>query len=102
MQTRFAFITHIHGDHQLGILKIIYERDQLLEGFDEKNKFYVITPSPMMTWMELFVKDSLKYPEMVVLVPSKNLNPENNYYYQWFDPGSYKDCKATEAKDTTD
>ena len=39
---------------------------------------------------------------MVVLVPSKNLNPENNYYYQWFDPGSYKDCKATEAKDTTD
>jgi ribonuclease Z len=27
MKTRCVFITHIHGDHQLGILKIMYERD---------------------------------------------------------------------------
>ena len=31
MKTRVVFITHIHGDHQLGILKFLYERDQLLQ-----------------------------------------------------------------------
>ena len=36
----------------------------------------------MMEWMSLFVNDSLKHPEMVVLVPSKSLNPEDVYYYQ--------------------
>lgn len=77
LTTRFIFITHIHGDHQLGILKIIYERDQLLKQEDEKNKMYVVTPAPMMSWMELFVKDSLKFPNMIVLVPSDSLNPEN-------------------------
>jgi ribonuclease BN (tRNA processing enzyme) len=25
------FITHIHGDHQLGVIKIMYERDKILK-----------------------------------------------------------------------
>jgi ribonuclease Z len=37
---RVVFITHIHGDHQLGIIKILAERDRLLrriyEGAEEK------------------------------------------------------------------
>jgi len=49
---------------------------------DENDKIYVVTPTPMMEWMKLFVKDSLKHPENVVLVPSRNLNPEDKYYYQ--------------------
>ena len=32
LATQFVFITHIHGDHQLGILKIMLERDRLLTG----------------------------------------------------------------------
>jgi hypothetical protein len=35
----------------------------------------------MLDWMKLFVKDSLKHPEMVELVPSKNLNAEDKYYH---------------------
>ena len=31
LKTRAVFITHIHGDHQLGILKFMYERDKLLQ-----------------------------------------------------------------------
>ena len=30
LRTRIVFITHIHGDHQLGILKIMSERDNIL------------------------------------------------------------------------
>ena len=51
LQTRVVFITHIHGDHQLGILKILHERDQL----NPEDTMYVVTPSPMMEWMQLFV-----------------------------------------------
>ena len=36
----------------------------------------------MMEWMEMFVEDTLKHPNMVELVPSNQLNPEANYYYQ--------------------
>jgi ribonuclease Z len=28
---RVVFITHIHGDHQLGIIKIMAERDKLID-----------------------------------------------------------------------
>ena len=78
LKTRAVFITHIHGDHQLGILKLMTERDILLQQDGiEQSKLYVITPTPMMAWMEIFVRDSLHFPDMVVLVPSKNLNPEN-------------------------
>jgi hypothetical protein len=68
LRTQFVFITHLHGDHQHGILKILQERDSL---FDESmmnqdyindNKIYVVLPSPMMKWMQLFVSDSLKHP----------------------------------------
>ena len=53
-------------------------RDEL----NPQDKLYVVTPSPMMKWMQLYVQDSLKHPEMVMLVPSENLNPEDQYYYQ--------------------
>lgn len=103
MQTRVVFITHIHGDHQLGIMKIMYERDQLHgENPEPSNKLYVVTPSPMMNWMKLFVSDSLKHPNMVELVPSKSFNPEDQYYYQFYEPNRYRDVEAGEILDKED
>lgn len=102
LKTKVAFITHIHGDHQLGILKIMFERDNLLKEFNASNKLYVVTPTPMMGWMKMFVKDSLKFPEMVVLVPSKSLNPEDKYYYQLYDSSKYRDVEASEIMDKED
>lgn len=80
MQTRAIFITHIHGDHQLGVLKIMQERDNLMNK-DSSEKFYIVTPTPMLEWMTTF-RDQLKNrPDLFVLVPSTTLNPEEFYYY---------------------
>jgi hypothetical protein len=66
------------------------ERD-LLHDEKSNDKLYVVTPTPMMAWMELFVSDSLKRPDLVVLVPSKSLNSEDRYYYQQYEPNRYRD-----------
>ena len=86
LKTRVIFITHIHGDHQLGVLKVMFERDKLQQDLpqDKRTKLYIVTPTPMMKWMEEFRQDSLKHPELVELVPSNTLNPEKSYYYQKF------------------
>lgn len=56
MKLKAVFITHIHGDHQLGILKIMAERDKLIhtmgEGFDPNNKLFIVTPTVMIDYME--------------------------------------------------
>jgi ribonuclease Z len=49
---RLVFITHIHGDHQLGILKIMSERDRLIDKPDPLNKLYIVTPTPMLDYLE--------------------------------------------------
>lgn len=66
----------------------------------EKNKIYVVTPDPMLTWMQLFIDDSLVHSDAVVLVPSDQLNPEPVYYYQRevngrpFRQSNYKDAEV--------
>jgi hypothetical protein len=58
------------------------ERDRLLKEFDPNNKLYVIVPSPMREWMDIFRTESLQYPDMVVYISSEQLNPDpiKNYY----------------------
>ena len=36
----------------------------------------------MLHWMILFANDSLLHREVVVILPSDQLNPEDKYYYQ--------------------
>ena len=77
INTRVVFITHIHGDHQLGVLKILSEREKA----GATDSIFVVTPTPMLEWMQLFINDSLENPELVHLVPSNDLNPEQSYFY---------------------
>lgn len=58
LSTRVVFITHIHGDHQLGVLRIMSERDKLATS--ESGKLFVVAPTTMLEWLTLFVKDSLQ------------------------------------------
>lgn len=56
LKTRVIFITHIHGDHQLGILKMMQERD-ILSSLQEpalRTKMFIAVPTPMMDWMRVY------------------------------------------------
>jgi ribonuclease BN (tRNA processing enzyme) len=98
--TRVLFITHIHGDHQLGILKIMQERDLVLDQLPESERtpIFVVVPTPMMEWVQTF-QAQLKHTSMTVLIPSTLLNPEQVYYYQHFDfENVYKGVVADTSK----
>lgn len=59
---RVIFITHIHSDHNLGILDTIAERNKLLkkkykgdiEEFN-KNKLFLIIPYNVLPWIHSYV-----------------------------------------------
>jgi ribonuclease Z len=56
LKMRGVFITHIHGDHQLGVIKIMLERDRLIDAQgtsrDPNNKLYVVAPNIMLDYLE--------------------------------------------------
>ncbi len=56
LKTRVIFITHIHGDHQLGILKMMQERDLILSNMveEQRTELFVVVPFPMMEWMQTY------------------------------------------------
>lgn len=84
LKTRAIFITHIHGDHQLGIIKILQERDQLMdiEGNKQYGKIFAVIPTPLFHYIQVFVEENIKHKDMVTLIKSLDMNPENNFYYQ--------------------
>lgn len=83
LKTKVIFLTHLHGDHQLGILKILHERDRLInEDTKHFGKIYAVVPSLLEEYFGCFIEENIKHKDMVVLVPSIELNPESHYYYQ--------------------
>ena len=111
---RVVFITHIHGDHQLGIIKIMAERDKLVDealqnghtlSSLKNDKLYIVTPSIMRDYLETVRTSALKYPEMIVMVNSQELNPEKELYYGFGEEGLIRskpaDPKACPGTSTT-
>ena len=53
LKTKVIFITHIHGDHSLGVIKMMHERDILLSTH-EKTPMYIVAPVPILDWIKTF------------------------------------------------
>jgi hypothetical protein len=74
------------------------ERDKLIERFgllpdgrpDLTQKLYIVLPTIMMAYVDNIRLRALKYPELVALVPSTELNPESVKYYGFGEEGMYR------------
>ena len=50
IKLRVIFITHIHADHNLGILNLIHERNKLLKKYGLNQKLFLIIPFNVYNW----------------------------------------------------
>lgn len=96
------YITHMHGDHHMGLLKMLYERDNALKIlFDEDYvtqntedlEIFVVIPYFMEEWVKLG-SVNFKYPHLIKVVHIHLLNPEQDKYYYTQDPIKAEECKA--------
>ena len=57
IRLRCLYITHLHGDHQYGMFKMIYARDQALKNLkeSERTKFYIVVPAILIPQIKFFV-----------------------------------------------
>lgn len=50
LKTRAIFITHMHGDHCIGIGKIMHERDHLVTATSDP--VYIVIPQTIWDWVD--------------------------------------------------
>jgi ribonuclease Z len=89
---KLIFITHKHGDHMLGLLKVLSEIDILksqhgLNPLDSPNVdtvIYVIAPTTILKWIKLSIENDLIYFRHIILIDCAEVNPNLNSVYKQF------------------
>lgn len=56
LSIRVIFITHIHSDHNLGILDLISERNKLMKKYKRDDKLFLIIPFNVLPWFKSYVE----------------------------------------------
>ena len=91
LQTLGIFVTHIHTDHSVGIMKILCERDTAIYrhfqkhgNIDEIEPLTVFYPYVCLDWLQENIELSgIKYTEMIKIAANFDVNPEKYNYYQY-------------------
>ena len=87
LELRVIFLTHLHADHHLGSVRILYERDLLMRKLPAhaRTPIYVCLPFPVREWLQRRVEDHCAFPELVLYLNHEETNPEPHRYYEVFD-----------------
>lgn len=53
-KTRAVYITHSHGDHCLGVLRFLNERDKVMAEANERDhsSIFVLVPELLLDWVK--------------------------------------------------
>lgn len=91
----------MHGDHHIGTLKILYERDLALQAYfdetyindhQEDFEIFVVCPYFMERFLMLGSKD-FKYQKLIKVLHMNLLNPEPEKFYYCQNPVPGDECK---------
>jgi ribonuclease BN (tRNA processing enzyme) len=86
---KVIYITHQHGDHHMGLMKILFERDQALQSLytaEEINanptdfEIFVCIPFFMADFILLSCR-TFAYKDLVKIIPTNKLNPEPEKHF---------------------
>jgi hypothetical protein len=88
---KIIYITHKHGDHQLGLIKVLHEIDKQkkMRKCDLKvNSFddivYILAPKTIIKWIKKMVYFDLTYVEHFIIIDICELNPNMGMVYDKF------------------
>jgi ribonuclease BN (tRNA processing enzyme) len=88
---KIIYITHKHGDHQLGLIKVLLEIDRLkkirkcdlkLNSFDDI--VYILAPKTIIKWIKNMIYYDLTYLEHFIIIDISELNPNVGMVYEKF------------------
>jgi ribonuclease Z len=98
---KVIFITHKHGDHMLGTLKVLSEIDKLKknsglnpnEVVSNDRVIYLIAPKTIKKWLQNSINNDLIYKSDIILIDCADINPNMESVYEKyiikFDPFKY-------------
>jgi len=84
---KLIFLSHKHGDHMLGTLKIILEIEKIKKqkkNFSfEEDKVYIVAPKTLIKWIKRNIQNeaSIVLKELFILIDNRQINPNINSVY---------------------
>jgi len=80
-KTKIIFLSHKHGDHMLGILKVIFEIDKVkLEKNNisfEEDKVYIVAPKTLTKWIKKNIQNDYNIinKDLFIFIDNSQINP---------------------------